>query len=103
MGGVQAVEQIADPVVAGDLLHAEERVAIGAGGCLLHAPLEFEEGGGLQEEHREGAGSSVGGGVARVAAPAGIRQRSAGPAEGVQQTVQNIVHSSCIEQCESLC
>ena len=71
--GVHTVEQIADPVGAGDGLHAEERVAIGAGGFPLHAPLEFEEGGGLEEGDREGAGSGVGGVVALVAAPARIR------------------------------
>ncbi len=37
---LDAVEQVADRVVAGDVLHAEQGLAIGAGRFLLHAALE---------------------------------------------------------------
>ena len=101
--GVHAIEQVADAVIARDGLHAEERVAIGAGALLLHAALEFQKGRGLEEEDRQGAGSGVAEGVARVAAAPGIRQRDSGSAEGVQQSVQNMFHSSCFVGAECLC
>ena len=44
--GVEAVEEVADLVVTGDGLHAEEGVTVGAAGLFLHAALEVEEGGG---------------------------------------------------------
>ena len=72
--GSDAVEQVADLVVAGNALDAEEGLAVGAGGLLLHAALEVEEGGGLQEEEGEGAGSGVRQRVALVATRTGIRQ-----------------------------
>ncbi len=90
--GVHTVEQIADPVVAGDGLHAEEGVAVGAGGLLLHAALELEEGGSLEEEGGEGARGGVGDGVALVGAAAGIGQTRGGLAEAVQQGIENRGH-----------
>ena len=48
--GGAAVEQGADGVVAGDLLDAEQGLAVGAGLLVLHAALEGEEGRVLQEE-----------------------------------------------------
>ena len=89
--GVHTVEQIADPVVAGDV-HAEEGVAVGAGGLLLHAALELEEGGSLEEEGGEGARGGVGDGVALVGAAAGIGQTRGGLAEAVQQGIENRGH-----------
>ena len=90
--GVRTVEQIADAVVAGDGLHAEEGVAVGAGGVLLHAALELEEGGSLEEEGGEGAGSGVGEGVALVGAATGIGQARGGLAEAVQEGIENGGH-----------
>ena len=80
--GSDAVEQVADLVVAGNALDAEEGLAVGAGGLLLHAALEVEEGGGLQEEEGEGAGSGVGQRVALVATRTGIGQGGGRLAEG---------------------
>ena len=53
-GGVETVEQIADLVVTRNLADTEEGVAVGVGGLLVHAALEVEEGGGLEEERGEG-------------------------------------------------
>ena len=100
---VQPVEQVADAVIARDGLHAEERVAIGAGVLLLHAALEFQKGRGLEEEDRQGTGSGIADGIARVAAAPRIRQRDSGSAEGVQQSVQNMFHSSCFVGAECVC
>ena len=69
---IDAVEQVADLVVARDAVDSEEGLAVGAGGLVQHAALEGEEGGRLEEEDGEGAGSGVGQGVARVAAATGI-------------------------------
>ena len=79
------VEQIADAVIAGDGLDAEEHVAIGAGGYLLHAALELQKRRSPDEEDPEGAGSAVGEGVTLVAAAAGIGQGGRRAADGVQQ------------------
>ena len=82
--GAQPVEQIANAVIARDGLDAEERLAIGARGFLLHPALELEERARLEEEDRKGAGNGVGEGVALVAAAAWIRQGGCCSAEGVQ-------------------
>ena len=76
--GVETVEQIADRIVTGDLADAEEGVAVGTGGLLLHAALEVEEGGGLEEERGEGAASGIGDVVALVGAGAGVGQVGGG-------------------------
>ena len=86
-------EQVADVVVAGDGLDAEERLAVGAAGLLLHQALESEEGEGLEEEGGEGAG----GGVALVGAVAGIGQIGGGLAEAVQDGFENGGRISCLE------
>ena len=101
--GVQPVQQVTNAVVTWDGLHTEERVAIGAGALLLHAALEFQEGRGLEKEGRQGAGSGVAEVVAGVSAAPGIRQGGSGSSEGIQQAVQNMFHSSCIDRTESLC
>ena len=81
--GVEAVQQIADLGIAGDRLHAEEGVTVGTGRLCLHAALEAEEGGGLEEEGRKGAGGGIGDGIALVGAAAGIGERGGGLAEAV--------------------
>ena len=68
--GGEAGEEVADLVVTGDGLHAEEGVTVGAAGLFLHAALEVEEGGGLEEEGSEGAGGGIGDGIALVGAAA---------------------------------
>ena len=83
--GSDAVEQVTDLVVTRDLLHVEEGLAVRTGGLLLHAALEVEEGGGLQEEQGEGAGRGVGQGVALVASVTGIGQGGDRLAEGGQE------------------
>ena len=79
--GGEAVKQIADLGIAGDRLHAEEGVTVGTGGLCLHAALEAEEGGGLEEEGSKGAGGGIGDGIALVGAAAGVGERGGGLAE----------------------
>ena len=81
--GVEAVKQIEDLGIAGDRLHAEEGVTVGTGGLCLHAALEAEEGGGLEEEGSKGAGGGIGDGIALVGAAAGVGERGGGLAEAV--------------------
>ena len=81
--GGEAVKQIADLGIAGDRLHAEEGVTVGTGGLCLHAALEAEEGGGLEEEGSKGAGGGIGDGIALVGAAAGVGERGGGLAEAV--------------------
>ena len=57
----EAFQQIPNLVVAGVVLHAEQGLTIGVGVFLLHAALEAQEGGGLHEKYREGAGDGVAG------------------------------------------
>ncbi len=99
--GGEAGEEVADLVVTGDGLHAEEGVTVGAAGLFLHAALEVEEGGGLQEEGSEGAGGGIGDGLALVGAAAGIGERGGGLAEvvqeGIQDGIENAGHILCSE------
>ena len=87
--GVETVEEIPNLPVAGNLADAEEGVAVGAGGLLVHAAPEVEEGAGLEEEGGEGAGSGVGDGVALVGAGARAGQGGCGLAEVVQQGIED--------------
>ena len=88
-GGVETVEQIPDLIVTRNLADAEEGVAVGAGGLLVHAALEVEEGGGLEEERGEGAGRGIGDGVALVGAGTGIGQGGGGLLEAVQKGIEH--------------
>ena len=83
--GSDAVEQVADLVVVGDVADAEESLAVGEGGLVLNAALEIEERRGLEEEQKEGAGSGLGDGVALVASVAGIGPGGGALGEGGQE------------------
>ena len=72
--GVVTVQEISDLTVTRNLAGTEKGVAVGAGGLLVHAALEVEQGGGLDEEAGKGAGSGIVDGVALVEAGAGVGQ-----------------------------
>ena len=95
--GVEAIKEVANLVVTGDGLHAEEGVTVEAAGLFLQAALEVEEGGGLEEEGSEGAGGGIGDGIALVGAAAGIREGGGGLAEVVQEGIENAGHILCSE------
>ena len=101
-GGVETVEQIPNLIVTRDLADAEEGVAVGAGRLLVHAALEVEEGGGLEEERGEGAGRGIGDGVALVGAGTGVGQGGGGLLEAVQKGLEhsgigNGGHTLCLK------
>ena len=75
------VGQVADAVVGGDALDAEQGMAVGAGLLVLYAALEGEGGGILQEEAGESAGDGGGDRELLVIAAAGIGESGGGVAE----------------------
>ena len=87
--GVVTVEEISDLTVTRNHAGTEEGVAVGAGGLHVHAALEVEKGGGLEEEAGEGAGSAIGDGVALAGAGAGVGQGGCDPAEVVQKGIEH--------------
>ena len=89
LGGA-AVEQVADAVVGRDALDAEQGLAVGAGLLVLHAALEGEEGGGLQEEGSACTGGAVGDRELLVAAAPGIGECGGGLAEAGQQRIEGL-------------
>ena len=97
--GVVAIEEIANGVVARNVLDTEQGLAIGASGLLLHAALEVEEGGGLEEEGGESTGGGVGKAVALVGAGPGIRQGGGDLAESVEERLKdgNGGHTLCLK------
>ncbi len=75
-------------IVTRNLADAEERAAVGAGGLLVHAALEVEEGGELEEERGEGAGSGIGDVVALVGAGTWVGHGGGGLVEAVQKGLE---------------
>ncbi len=68
------IQQVADLVVARDLVRPEHRLHIVAPLLLLHAPLVLQERRALHEEHRERAHPRIGHAVVQVLASATIGQ-----------------------------
>ena len=97
--GVVAIEEIANGVVARNVLDTEQGLAIGASGLLLHAALEVEEGGGLEEEGGESTGGGVGKAVALIGAGPGSRQGGGDLAESVEERLKdgNGGHTLCLK------
>ena len=88
--GGAAIEQGADAVVGRDALDAEQGLAVGAGLLFLHATLEGEEGGVLQEEGSEGTGGGVSDRELLVEAVPGIGECGGGLAEAAQQGIEGL-------------
>src|SRR5215203_6006829 len=84
------IEQGADVAVGGDLLDAEQGLAVRAAVPLGELALVGQEGGALYDEHREGAQANVGHGVARIRPGAAVRQRRAAAAQAADQGVENL-------------
>ena len=86
--GGTAVEQVADAVVGGDALDAEQGLAVGAGLLVLHAALEGEEGGILHEEGSECTGGGVSDRELLVGAAPGIGEGGGGLAEAGEEGIE---------------
>ena len=94
MVGSEDVEQVADRVVAGDVVSAAQGVAVGAAGSVAHAALEVATRGGLDEEEGESAAGGVGKDEVPVAAPAEVRQGAGGLTECREKKLQDISDTS---------
>ena len=88
-GAADAVEQVADAVVAGDGAHAEQGAAVGVAAAVLHLALEAQEGRALEEEGGEYAEGGIGDGEEGVGAGAGIGELVGDKPERVDQRLQD--------------
>ena len=87
--GTGRVQQRPDMVVAGDLVQAEQRLAIRAPLSLLQTALVRQERRALQEEQGKRRQADVRHRVARIASLPEVRQRVAAPAQRRDETIQD--------------
>jgi hypothetical protein len=87
--GADRVQQRPDMIVAGDLVQAEQRLAIRAPLSLLQTTLVRQERRALQEEQGKRRQADISHRIARVASLPEVRQRVAAPAQCPDEAIQD--------------
>ena len=87
--GTDRVQQRPDMIVAGDLVQAEQRLAIRPPLSLLQTALMRQERRALHEEQGKRRQADVSHRVARVTSLPEVRQRVAAPAQRPDETIQD--------------
>jgi hypothetical protein len=87
--GIDRVQQRPDMVVAGDLVQAEQRLAIRPPLALLQTALMRQKGRALQEEQGKCRQTDVRHRVAHITSVPEVRQRLTAPAQRRDETIQN--------------
>ena len=87
--GTGRVQQRPDMVVAGDLVQAEQRLAIRPALSLLQTTLMRQKGRALHEEQGKRRQADVRHRVARITSLPEVRQRLTAPAQRRDETIQN--------------
>lgn len=87
--GTDRVQQRPDMIVAGDLVQAEQRLAVRLPLSLLQTTLVRQERRALQEEQGKRRQADISHRIARVASLPEVRQRVAAPAQRPDETIQD--------------